>query len=83
MKPMMSEEVVEPVEEESQGIDGIIATVDSYLENPELVTPETLMELKADLEDLKAFLDGDETPDVPESTKGSLSGRMSQMRGEE
>lgn len=45
---------------EPEGIDGVIAKVDSYLANPKMVTPETLMSLKEDLMDIKMLLDGEE-----------------------
>lgn len=52
--------------EEPEGLDAVIAKVDSYIQDPKLVTPETLMELKTDLEDLKGFMDEEETVEEPE-----------------
>lgn len=42
---------------EPQGIDSIIAMVDGYIAKPETVTPETLMDLRAQLDDLKTVLE--------------------------
>ena len=43
--------------QESQGIDSVIAKVESYIQDPKMVTPETLMDLKNDLMDLKDYMD--------------------------
>lgn len=61
-------------------IDAIIATVDGYIQNPASVTPETLAQLKMDLEDLKTVLDGEEQgepsgPPAPAS-EGGLAGMI-------
>jgi hypothetical protein len=53
---MMSEE---EGMEGGTGIDAIISRVDAYIKNPKMVTPETLSELKGELEDLKSYLDED------------------------
>ena len=55
-------------ETESGGIDSIIDRVQGYIDDPKLVTPETLMELKGELEDLKAYMDGE---DVKEQEPGA------------
>ena len=84
MKQMMSEESVEPeVNEESQGIDGIIETVQSYIQDPSLVTVDTLTQLKSDLEDLKSVLDGEDGGEENPGDEGSLSGALMKMRGGE
>ena len=57
----------EQSEGEGSGIDSIISTVKSYIQDPKLVTPETLTSLKADLEDLKGYLDGEEPEDEVKS----------------
>jgi len=59
-----TEESAEPI-----GIDSIIARVDSYIADTKLVTPGTLAELKSELEDLKEYLDGEETQE-PKSMGG-------------
>ena len=56
----MNETNMENEKPESDGIDGIIATVESYIQNPKMVTPETLNQLKSDLMDLKDYLDNGE-----------------------
>lgn len=65
--------------DEPQGIDSIIARVDQYLAKPEMVTPDTLMELRTELEDLKTVLDGDnsgeQAPPAP-GPQGGLAGMM-------
>lgn len=70
--PMAPEEGMEP-----QGIDGIIAQVDSYLAKPELVTPETLMDLRTQLEDLKSILEPETEPEAPSGApEGGLAGMI-------
>ena len=54
--------------QESQGIDSVIAKVESYIQDPKMVTPETLMDLKNDLMDLKDYMDN---PDQGENPSGS------------
>ena len=43
-------------------IDGIISRVQSYRDDPKLVTPQTMDDVLADLEDLITYLDKEETP---------------------
>jgi len=57
----------EEQESEGGGIDSIISTVDSYILDPKLITPQTLEQLKSDLMDLKSYLDGEETQEPMES----------------
>lgn len=45
-------------ENEGSPLDAMISTVDSYMRDPKLITPETLGQLKADLIDLKSYVDG-------------------------
>ena len=63
MKPMMEEE------EYSGGspMDEIIAQVDAYIENPKMITPETMMELREKLVDVKSIIDGDDREGMDES----------------
>lgn len=61
-------------------IDNIISTVDGYIQDPKTITPETLAQLKMDLEDLKTVLDGEEHgepsgPPAPPS-QGGLAGMI-------
>ena len=58
-------------ESDQDGIDSIIARVDSYMKNPETVTPETLQELKDELVDLKSYLDGGEEQPEEKDDNGS------------
>lgn len=72
----------EPMEmpEQPEGIDGIIAMVDQYIAKPETVTPETLMDLRAQLEDLKTILEPDSAePEAPMA--GNVGGLAGMMRG--
>jgi len=64
---------------EGTPIDAIIARVDSYARDPKLVTPETLMELKAELEDLKTVVDQEEPTAQPEG-EGGVSVLMKGMK---
>ena len=61
--------------ESTGGIDGIIATVQEYKDNPQLVTPETLDQLLSDLMDLKNYLDeGEQASGEPQKGEpGGLS----------
>ena len=77
MKPMMNE----MKEMEPMGIDSIISRVVSYIENPKLVTPETLTELKEELEDLKGYMDGEEM-DEDEMKEGLSIVIGKKMRGD-
>ena len=65
--------------EEGEGLDGIIARVESYIQNPKLVTPETLSVLKEDLIDLKSVVDG-EDEEAPEEGGGGLAIMIGKMR---
>ena len=55
---------------EQSPMDDLISTVDSYIKDPTLVTPQTLMELRDRLEMVKADVEG-ETEPPPE---GGMSG---------
>lgn len=61
-------------QEPGSPIDEIIARVDSYMKDPKMVTPETLMALKNDLMDLKSVLDGDDRAGMDEAPQDSGSG---------
>ena len=73
--------------EESGGslIDQVISRVESYIQNPRMVTPETLNELKSELIDLKTEYEGESPEDgYNDSTDrpvGGLGGMM--KKGEE
>lgn len=65
-------------------IDQIISQVDSYISDPSKITPETLQSLKADLEDLRAGIEGEEQPEDAGNAppQGSFSGDIhSRMMG--
>ena len=64
----------------SQGIDSIIGTVESYIQDPSLVTPKTLNELKMELMDLKTYLDREESGE-PVTQQTGLSDMMSKYGG--
>lgn len=66
---------------EAQGIDGVIARVEEYIQNPQMVTPETLMALKDELMDLKTVLDGEMAPE--ESQPTAISEMMAKHGGVE
>lgn len=61
--------MIEKDENEMSPLGDIIKRVDSYIKDPKLVTPDTLSELKSELEDLKGFLDSDGNEDGEESHK--------------
>lgn len=75
------EQMTESEPMESEGIDGIISRVDEYIQNPQMVTPETLTALKAELMDLKTVLDGEEAP--AESQPTAMSEMMAKHGGME
>lgn len=64
MNPMKNEEDMEMAEDtkeyEGTPLDGIIQRVQSYIDDPKKITPETLTELKEELEGLKDYMDGGE-----------------------
>lgn len=63
------------------GIDSIIARVQEYQANPEMVTPETLGELLSELTDLKSFLDGEETEESSQEEPSAMSELMAKHGG--
>lgn len=78
---MNTNEVPEgPQDDPGSPIDAIIATVDGYIQNPASVTPETLGQLKMDLEDLKTVLDGEEQGETAPATPPP-SGGLAEMIG--
>lgn len=66
-------------EDSGSPIDGCISTVDQFIANPKAITPETLAQLKADLEDLKTVLDGEEASEP--APAGPPSGGLAGMIG--
>lgn len=81
--PMSTEtSPVEP-EQEVGGIDQIISQVDSYIQDPKMVTPATLMGLKESLMDLKGFLDGEEQgePQADSAEPTAISEMMAKQGG--
>jgi hypothetical protein len=71
--PMMEQEPMG--EDAGTPLDAIIGQVDAYIANPGSATPETLTQLKNDLMDLKAGIEGEE-PEMgpPPPAEGSFSG---------
>lgn len=65
-------------DENGSPIDGIISTVDQFISNPKAITPDTLGQLKMDLEDLKTVLDGgdDSGQAVEPAAAGGLAGMI-------
>ena len=58
-------------------LDSIISRVDSYIQDPKLVTPDTLMELKTELEDLKGYVENEpQEAEVPD-----MASTMAKMKG--
>ena len=70
-----------PMEQQAGGIDAIIERVESYIQQPEMVTPQTMNELKMELIDLKTFLDGEETQEPTQAPQSGLSEMMSKYGG--
>lgn len=57
--------------ESESPMDGILARIDSYIQDPSLVTKETLTELKNELIDLQGYLDEDEpAPSMQDEGEG-------------
>jgi len=48
--------------------DSVISTIDSYIKNPRLVTPQTLTDLKSEVEQIKTSYESDETGDTTDET---------------
>ena len=61
-------------EQETTPLDSIIQRVESYKEDPKLVTPETMSELLEELVDLKSFTDGDDPTDTEDDTQDNTQG---------
>lgn len=64
---------------EPQGIDGIISIVDGYIAKPETITPETLQALRDQLQDLKSFLEPEDSQapaPVQAGSEGGLAGMI-------
>lgn len=63
MDPMQSNDVAPPQDNQSDGemtpMDEVIGKVQSYVQDPGLITPQTMGELLADLQDLKKVVDGE------------------------
>lgn len=78
--------------QETTPLDDLIARVSSYIKNPKLVTPATLIEMQAELMDLKSVIDGDDREgmdDTPEEVQtyeeekpAKLSKVVGKMRGD-
>lgn len=73
-------------EQEGTPLDGIISTVDSFMTDPKAITPETLGQLKMDLEDLKTVMDGEEaqeppTPPAPPAGPAAAGGLAAMIGG--
>lgn len=81
MQPMTSD-AQEPPMEDMGGtpMDQIISRVDEYIANPKMVTPQTLQELRMELEDLKGIVDGEEQ-DEPAGPPAKAPGGLAQMIG--
>lgn len=69
---------MDQAEGEGSPIDGIISTVGNLMADPKNITPETLAQLKIDLEDLKTVLDGEDRPEgpAPMAPQGGIAGMM-------
>lgn len=86
MQEQPTNTATEPMADEAQGtpLDTIISSVDSFMQNPQAITPEALGQLRADLEDLKSVVDGEsaepEAPAAPPSD-GGMAGMIGSMRG--
>ena len=52
--------------------DSVISRIESYIQNPKLVTPETLAQLKEEVIGLKEGVEGEDAPS--EDSEGSSSG---------
>ena len=58
-------------------LDGLIERVKSYIEEPKLVTKETLQELLSELEDLKSVMDEEEPEEeMPKEKEGKNPGLL-------
>ena len=63
MEEMMTQMPETGAVEEISPIQSVISTVDSYIQNPASVTPETLMSLKEQLMAIQADVEGEDAPE--------------------
>lgn len=69
MMPMQNDSNAVNPPQDNQGdgettpMDEVISKVQSYVDDPKLVTPQTMGELLADLQDLKQVVDGENPQD--------------------
>lgn len=73
--------MAEPDAAEGTPLDGIISTVEQLMADPKSVTPETLGQLKMDLEDLKTILDGEQSPEQAPTPSGAVGGLAGMIGG--
>ena len=68
---------------EGGGIDDIIQQVQSYKDNPSLITPETMDSLLQSLMDLKGYLEGGaEETSEPQAQPTGMASMINQARGQ-
>ena len=67
---------------ETEGLDGIIGRVESYIQNPDMVTPETLEALLDELYQLRDSQGGEEVEGAPGEESG-MTGMINKMRSEQ
>ena len=60
--------------DEQSPLDDLISRVESYIKDPALVSRETLTEMKSELENLKSYMDTEETQEGNPTENGSNGG---------
>lgn len=66
---------------EGSPIDDIISSVDGFISNPKSITPQSLQQLKMDLEDLKTVLDPNESQNTDQGAPPSPGGLAAMIGG--
>ena len=76
--PQDTPESMQDTQDQQTPLDSIISRVDSYIQDPKLVTAQTLTDLKTELEDLKTYIEGEETQ---EPNGSGMDQTMSKIKG--
>lgn len=79
--PQAPEAPMDDSQDSGTPIDSVISTVDTFLSDPKSITPDSLKQLRMDLEDLKTVLDGEESPEQHAPQQSPSAGGLAGMIG--